>query len=128
MSSGNARRTNGHRRTQLRTWLMSQGRTCWICRAFGRRGTIDYSLPPGHPYSFEVDELVPVSLGGDPLDPNNVDAAHRICNQWRSNKTVEQVLTIARQSKQTGSCGHHSAPRQHGAPRKGTRGTTSTEW
>lgn len=46
--------------------------------------------------SFEVDELMPVSLGGDPLDRANVDAAHRCCNQWRGNKTVAQVLAIAR--------------------------------
>ena len=92
----NVRRSNGSRRTKLRRWLRSQGRPCWICRAFGRPGTIDYSLPAGHPLSFEVDELVPVSMGGDPLDPSNVDAAHRCCNQWRSNKGVEEVLAIAR--------------------------------
>lgn len=36
--------------------------------------------------SFEVDEIVPVSRGGDPLDYANVDAAHRICNQRRGNR------------------------------------------
>ena len=38
--------------------------------------------------SFEVDEIVPVSLGGDPLDFANVAAAHRICNQRRGNKPL----------------------------------------
>lgn len=46
---------------------------------------IDYSLPAGDPMSFEVDEIVPVSKGGDPLDRGNVAAAHRICNQRRGN-------------------------------------------
>lgn len=95
MTKTNPRRTNGNRRRKLALWLRAQGRPCWICRAFGRPGTIDYSLPAGHPFSFEVDELVPVSLGGDPYDPNNVDAAHRCCNQWRSNKTVGKVIALA---------------------------------
>lgn len=53
----------------------------------------DYDLPAGDPMSFEVDEIIPVSLGGSPTDPDNVQPAHRICNQRKSNKlgfTVEQ--------------------------------------
>ncbi len=94
--SGNQRRANGTKRNAVRDWLRAQGRPCWICRTFGRTGTIDYSLPAGHPLSFEVDELLPVSLGGSPTSRSNVDAAHRCCNQWRSNKTVDEVLEIAR--------------------------------
>lgn len=41
--------------------------------------------------SFEVDELVPVSRGGDPLDYTNVGAAHRICNQRRGNRMPGDV-------------------------------------
>ncbi len=93
--SSNVRRSNGTRRDAVRSWLRSQQRPCWICRAFGRSGHIDYSLPAGHPYAFEVDELVPVSLGGSPFARSNVDATHRCCNQWRSNKTVDEVLRIA---------------------------------
>ena len=95
----NPRRKNGHRRDQVTAWLKAQGRPCWICQAFGRPATIDYSLPSRHPWSFEVDELVPVSKGGSPYDKNNVDAAHRRCNQWRGNKSVAQVLAIARASR-----------------------------
>jgi len=107
----NPRYANGTRRTKLRRWLRSQGRPCWICRAFGRDGTIDYSLPARHPLSFEVDELVPVSLGGDPLDPFNVDATHRCCNQWRSNRSVAEVLEAAQ-----------------GETSRSTAGKTSREW
>jgi len=46
--------------------------------------------------SFEVDELIPVSKGGSPVDYDNVAAAHRCCNGWRGNKSVEEVLRIAR--------------------------------
>jgi len=92
----NPRSSNGNARRKLRSWLKAQGRPCWICQAFGRDATIDYSLPAGHPYAFEVDELVPVSMGGSPIDRTNVDAAHRCCNQWRGNRSVDAVLTIAR--------------------------------
>lgn len=79
----------------MTNWLRSQGRPCWICRAMGLRGDIDYSLGTPDPGSFEVDHLVPISLGGDPFAKSNVDAAHRVCNQWRKNRTVEEVLAIA---------------------------------
>lgn len=81
MSKPNPRRANGSRRANLRAWLKAQGRPCHICRM-----PIDYGLPAGDPMSFEVDELIPVSRGGDPLDRANVDAAHRICNQRKGNR------------------------------------------
>ena len=98
--SSNPRYTRGVARAKLRARLKAEGRGCWICRAFGRPDAIDYSLPARHPRSFEVDELVPVSLGGSPIDYANVDAAHRECNIWRSNKTVNEVLAIAKRSRQ----------------------------
>lgn len=75
------RTANGHRRRQLRKWLASQGGSCALCG-----GAIDYSLPAGHPLAFEVDEIVPVSKGGDPLDRDNVQPAHRICNERKGNR------------------------------------------
>ena len=90
----NPRRSNGHRRDELRRWLASQQLPCALC---GK--PIDYSLTTWvdprdgkvkrHPMSFEVDEIVPVSKGGDPLDRDNVQPAHRICNQTRGNKTLK---------------------------------------
>ncbi len=91
----NPRCANGNARRKLARRLRAEGRGCWICRAFGRPDEIDYSLPAGDPGAFEIDELVPVSKGGDPLDYANVDAAHRRCNQWRGNKSVAAVLGIA---------------------------------
>lgn len=109
MSKRNARRSNGYRRTANRNRMIAEGRGCWICRAFGRPDAIDYSLPPRHPLSFELDELVPVSkyrLGGYPtpeacaLDYANNDATHRCCNNWRKGKTVAEVLAIARRARE----------------------------
>jgi hypothetical protein len=96
---GRDRNENGTRPRASRAWPGSLGRPCWICRAMGLRGEIDYSLPPTHPYSFEVDHLVPVSMGGDLYDRDNIDATHRCCNQWRSNRSVEQAMEIARRRR-----------------------------
>lgn len=78
----NPRRSNGARRDALRRRVRAMGLPCHIC---GK--PIDYDLPPGDPMAYELDELVPVSRGGDPLDPDNVAPAHRICNQKRGNRT-----------------------------------------
>lgn len=78
--ASNVRYANGHRRRSIRARWASIGAPCALC---GK--PIDYSLPAGHPMSFEVDEIVPVSRGGDPLDFANTQPAHRICNQRKGN-------------------------------------------
>lgn len=80
------RYANGHARRQVRAWLRAQGLPCHICG-----GAIDYTLPAGHPMSFEVDEIVPVSMGGSPVDRANVAPAHRICNERRGNKSLASL-------------------------------------
>ncbi len=79
----NPRTANGSARRKVRAWLKAQGLPCHIC---GR--AIDYSLPARHPMSFEVDEIIPVSKGGSPIDRNNVAPTHRICNERRGNKPL----------------------------------------
>ena len=81
MSKPNPRRSNSTRRNKIRARIKAQGLPCALCGA-----PIDYSLPAGDPMSFEVDEIIPVSLGGDPLDITNCQPAHRICNQRKGNK------------------------------------------
>lgn len=81
----NPRNRNGHARRKLRNYVRSLGLPCAIC---GR--PIDYSLPPGHPMGYELDEICPVALGGDPLDKRNVQPAHRICNE-RKGASVENA-------------------------------------
>jgi 5-methylcytosine-specific restriction endonuclease McrA len=80
----NPRRQNGARRNALRHRVAASGAPCAICG-----GAIDYDLPPGHPFSFELDEIIPVSKGGDPFDPENVQPAHRRCNRLKSNKILD---------------------------------------
>ncbi len=78
-----SRYANGHARRKVRAWLKAQGMPCHICGQ-----PIDYSLPAGNPMSFEVDEIVPVSRGGSPIDAGNVAPAHRICNERRGNRPL----------------------------------------
>ena len=80
-SSANPRYAHRTRREALRARLKAEGNPCHIC---GK--PIDYSLPAGHPMSYELDEIVPVALGGDPLDAGNVQPAHRICNERKGAK------------------------------------------
>ena len=97
----NVRQGNGNARRKLRAWLMAQSLPCAIC---GK--AINYSLPAGHPDSFEVDEVVPVSRywlrlynaqrhcwagpfesgQAAALSQDNVQATHRHCNREKSNK------------------------------------------
>lgn len=84
---GNPRRANGSKRSSLRRRVAAEGAPCHLC---GK--PIDYSLPAGHPMSFELDEIVPVSKGGDPLSRGNVAPAHRICNQKRGNKPLINIV------------------------------------
>lgn len=88
-SKSNPRRANGSRRTRLRKRVLAAYDTCWLC---GR--PVDKTLPPGHPWSGEVDEVIPVSRGGDPLDWSNVRLAHRICNERRGNKTPQAMQAM----------------------------------
>lgn len=99
-SKDNARSSNGTRWRSVKARLRAQGRPCWICRAFGRPDAIDYSLPPLDPGSFEADHLIPVSKGGPLYDMANLDATHRACNIWKRDRSVSEVLAIARRERQ----------------------------
>ena len=48
--------------------------------------------------SFSADHLVPVSKGGAMYDDENLEAAHRRCNEWRRDRSVAEVLAVARRS------------------------------
>lgn len=109
MAHDEPRWKNGARRRAVCKRLKSEGRSCWICVLAGKSGAIDYSLRFPHPYSFVVDELVPVSkywLGGYPnaqaaaLDYANLAAAHKCCNEWRGNKTVDEVKRLIGEMRQ----------------------------
>nr|WP_314638686.1 HNH endonuclease signature motif containing protein [uncultured Olsenella sp.] len=72
---------NGNAKRKLTARLRAEGRPCHLCGA-----PIDYDLPPGHPWSFELDHIVPLSRGGAPYDYANCAASHRICNERKGNR------------------------------------------
>src|SRR4051794_9535648 len=78
----NPRRANGYRRDQVRRRVLAEEDDCWLC---GK--PVDKTLPPLLHGSPEVDEVVPVSLGGSPIDRTNCRLAHRLCNVRRGNGT-----------------------------------------
>lgn len=77
----NPRYANGARRRAIRARLLASQDVCAICGQ-----AIDKALKTPHPMSPEVDEVVPVSRGGDPLDIRNCRLVHRICNLRRGNR------------------------------------------
>jgi hypothetical protein len=90
--ASNPRYRNGHRRRQLRAQVLAEETHCGICGQ-----PVDVSLPAGLPESPEVDEIQPVSLGGDPLDRNGCRLTHRRCNQRRGNgrrKPLQPYRTV----------------------------------
>ena len=98
----NPRVSNGAARRALAQRLRALGEPCCIC---GR--PIDYSLPAGHPLSFEMDEDLPTSRWSEfgyrsamacALDPSNVHAAHRICNERKGDRTLAELRNAAKAS------------------------------
>lgn len=87
MTKRNPRRRAG--RDALVRRVKALGQPCWICGL-----PIDTTLPAGHPLAFELDELVPVSKGGSPVDFDNCRGAHRACNQWRQARSVASVIAV----------------------------------
>lgn len=82
----NPRQANGHRRRQLRARVLREETHCWLCGL-----PVDKTLGPHLDGSPEVDEVVPVSMGGDPLDRNNTRLAHRLCNVRRGEQTKQAL-------------------------------------
>ena len=94
----NPRRANGSARDKIRARIKARGDVCAIC---GR--PIDYGLGNiidpitgkrrPHPMSFVVDEIIPVSRGGDPFSIQNCRAAHWICNARRGDGARHKAPT-----------------------------------
>lgn len=87
----NPRQAHRGKRAELRRRVASLGLPCAIC---GR--PIDYSLPAGHPMSYELDEIVPLARLPEhmrpraALDRSNVQPAHRICNERRGARLMNE--------------------------------------
>lgn len=96
----NPRYANGNLRRKHRARLRAIGGECAICK--GRLGPIHYDEPSNaeHPLSFVIDEILPVSRWKEfgyespqaaAQDWNNLQAAHYICNQYKRDRTGEEL-------------------------------------
>ena len=91
MAKVNPRKANGNARRKIRARWKARGEPCALCGM-----AIAYSLGMvfdpwtgkrrAHPMSFVVDEIIPVSKGGDPLDFANTQPAHWICNARKGDR------------------------------------------
>lgn len=146
-AKSNPRNANGHRRRQLRRRLLARDSHCALCH-----GPLDPHAPyrlPGHhsprcpgppctgctpnPAYPVIDEDIPVSRGGNPLDPNNTALMHYACNAWKADRTLAEALADLTQHNTAGPAAQpaQSLPNRQPTSRKiqGTRGTEgSNTW
>ena len=92
MAKPNPRYANGNTRRAIRRRWKAIGAPCALCgRAIDYRLGFVIDTRTGkrrmHPMAFVVDEIVPVSKGGDPLDFDNTQPAHWICNARKGDGT-----------------------------------------
>ena len=103
--ASNPRNKNGNLRRKHRQRFKAMQAPCGICG--GRLGAIHYDEPSNaqHPLSFVIDEVIPVSkwrqagynsAAEAAQDWQNLQPAHYICNQMKSNKTNFSFPDVAR--------------------------------
>lgn len=73
-------------RRAVRAKVLATQDICGIC---GR--PVDKSLPQYDPMAPEVDEIVPVSRGGSPVDLDNLQLTHRSCNERKGNRMDDDL-------------------------------------
>lgn len=85
MATRRADRVGAHRTAfeKNRLIILATQNVCGIC---GRE--IDPSFKYPHPLSATVDHIIPVAKGGHPSELSNLQAAHRCCNRWKSDRLV----------------------------------------
>lgn len=85
--AGNPR--NGRPYRRLCAQQRALGLPCWWC-GDPIRYDITGELARRHRDAFTLDHAIPLSRGGDLLNPANARSAHRRCNSARGNRTDPQ--------------------------------------
>lgn len=80
------RKVNYRLRQSVRARVLAANDVCAIC---GR--PVDKTLSQYDPMAPEVDEIIPVSRGGSPVDLDNLQLTHRSCNERKGNRMVGDV-------------------------------------
>lgn len=92
-------RQTGHRAAfeKNRKIILKTQTVCGICGA-----PVDPAYKAPHPLSATVDHIIPVSKGGHPSSPDNLQLAHRWCNRWKSDRTQNICFRLnEKESEQT---------------------------
>lgn len=95
--ASNPRNKNGNLRRKNRARLKAMGLPCYLCNR-----PIHYDEPSDfrHPFSFVIDEVIPVSRWQEfgysspeavANDFSNLRACHYICNANKSNRTLNEM-------------------------------------
>ena len=80
---------------RARRIVLSEEDTCGaVCNGFfiGCGRIVDKTLPPRLPGSPEVDHLIPLELGGDPIARENLTLMHKSCNQIKLERMPDAAL------------------------------------
>lgn len=80
------RKQQGTLRATVRKKILAMYDHCAICGRF-----VDKTLPQYDPMAPEVDEIIPVSRGGSPVDIDNLQLTHRKCNEMKGNKMAGDI-------------------------------------
>jgi 5-methylcytosine-specific restriction endonuclease McrA len=78
---------NRDTRHRLRQIILQRDSICYLCGE-----PVDKSLPKTHRMSAEVEDVVPVSRGGNPTDINNLRLAHKACNLKKGNMSLDAFM------------------------------------
>lgn len=113
MNTANPRRRNSNARNKLRAKHKAAGETCYICGQ-----AIDYTLKPPHPYSYVLDETIPIKHGGNPYSYDNTHAAHWWCNRIKSTHSLTWAQHKTRELITQGKAPQHNATTNHNQPIK----------
>ncbi|MBR3160823.1 MAG: hypothetical protein IKF14_17190 [Atopobiaceae bacterium] len=74
------------KRVRIRRELFAVERVCWLCLE-----PLDMSITdPRDPRFVVVDEELPVSKGGDPLDRSNCHLVHNRCNGRKGSRILQR--------------------------------------
>ena len=85
----NPHNRNGHRRRQLVARIKATSTHCALCGQ-----PLNPDAPHQDPTETVIDEDIPRSRGGNPLDPDNTNALHRWCNSWKATMTLKEARQL----------------------------------
>ncbi len=74
-------------REDLRKRVYAMQDHCGIC---GRE--VDKTLKAGNDLSPELDEIIPIKLGGSAYDIDNLQLTHRVCNRRKGAKLASEGI------------------------------------